>query len=1701
MTGPRPQYTDWIAQYGMGSPEWDRELAAFNAYRDSVWQSLLGQIAPQHFGPDQGFTYPQGEQQQSPPVSTLSDPDLIAAAKYWGFTEEQAASMPRNQLVAIVEGFRREQRPSEATAAQRLALIPHMLGGVAAEMVIGAGTAITGTLQHLPIIGESLSRVKALHDSDMWLREMDEAVRAHTPESFQWVNSTANIGGALVSMFYPATWSWKAAGLLGRAAPLAWAGKLLPSPLLRAGVQGAAAAVLMEGRGLLDPNDPEHQRAVRALEFGGALGVAGQAAYNFLQRYGPSLAAATKRVTSVFSRGQPGPQPDIAGELSGAVMTRPPAPQPFPMLPRRTPQQATVDQLLEMRGAASPEEQASIDAMVSQLNKAATVIESPALPQVASRAQIDEAAVGYAAHMNNPGGINIVEGIPDPVRFGQSILTQIPDAHIAFAKRPRSGRLDALISDQPLSPTQIHEYETYGMYNGQRTMTPGGIEAEILGIHGSMARIRPVNGGVDQFMPVEDLMPYLNSTASLEAPQLWASFRAYAEHRAAATGAAMGGALNPERLAQLRNESMPQYLDNFFDDIGMTDVGSRSRLKAYFNQQWVIENQQLDPEAAAFLSTVQERAAELNTTPLTPQRRLDSLAHSKGFVAVPTGDGQYVLVDGLGMGTNGAPNAGSTPTQISFTSKEGAEEWLRRFNRELPDITPATDVPAEVSGEFLNAHIQEPKLRNDRFEESASEAIDDVAETLGDTDGAFAWGEYARAQARQAVADGNWGKLQDIWGQALGRWRPSRARFARLESDLSQAGLKLDIFSDWDVISNARDLRHNWANPWHDRWTDIVKNFRREDLRNGVVTEIYEITDDAARLAAAQQAGFSPRQVDALGEMEQFFRDIFPEAGIDPAREIRRYISHVRARQSAGWDGARAYDMPTLSPDFSFFAEHTRTGNLNFREMDARELGSMYINALGFKKFMADDWSRVIGKWNSISREVPEIAPITNTFLNWARLIRHGYQPGTDASLSVLHAAMNVLVPGISKSEARQIFNMGLTTTHSALLGFRPDVWARDSIQLLLALPRAGMDLLSTFGRYIHGGVEGRSEIWDKAMQHGWVQLGLPRIAAPGVFEGGGAGLPPGALMPEGSDLAALVAESAQGTQSARYKLAQRVADTVWDALPAAAHNLQNTPFHPLYVYTKQGERMRLLVGYAGYQRAARSLAEYRAAGPAGSLDKLLGDSGARTYWPAVQERFKSMVATGADEEAAGFLGRQLADATQFRYGTPEIPEVARSSFGRMGMQMGNFGFQFWQYVSESLKNGTAADKAKFLMLMGGVSAALNAAARVTGWNFNKWQYANSLMFTGGPWLGVLADAYQGMSSVVQAANAAQAPNPTTSQTTINEAGGLGQAITSAASMFNPAAGLLRTGGGIADAFNSPDPMAALGRLFLTGERGPQPDVVRGLQQALPGPLNFPTGPSGTTPGGQLPYSIQPGDQSSPVPGGQPYSLRQSPFAGPPGLPPVGSQPPDPQMLQAYYGVSDPSRVYVKNGAWVYDSLIQSSDGRVATHRLDAAPFLLKPGQTWEELEQNLSSMPVAGFGPDTIRSTSVQTLTPEMRGRIAALQAKAAAEGVRLEVGETGRSQGRQNWIFAHGRNPDVGGNIATWTLTSAHGPGNAVDFIVNGDSTGRDPGYQWLWQNAPIFGLQSMGQMDPGHIYGTDSSFSAVPLKPSPVGAGAMF
>ena len=1499
-----------VQMYGPGSPYFEQEAQAFNAIRDSFFQQMTGMQRPPSPVAQQAAPGAPGQPPQAPPSTAPSVPPpmtpdapddaLMGAAQFWGI--QGAEAMPKAQVAALVNQYRGQARPSEQGFATMLGASG--VNTLQLSAFTGAGESLLEGAQHLPIVGEALGRIHALHQADQWLHSMDEAVRSATPESLQWTNTVAQTTGAIGAMWYPAAGAWALAGKIGGGAA-AFTEAFGPTwgPIVRAAGQGSATALALSGRWLTQPFQD-------AMGQDNGQGYLGNVAQGFQHEYGAVSsglrdAALGEAAAAILPQVMPAAQ-----KLGNAIAKRfvpPEMLQPTDLmdmaieipggLPQYAQPQSNAEVLSNLADMGNPQAQALQDyriqqrgvqalgtaqaeAVATQMNKAAGIINSPSVAGIAQSAAPNDVVAAAGAMSANPGGTNIIQGVIDP----PTLAEQLGGAYVKFA--PHGTRLDALVSDEPITDQMVNEYIQHGMFTGQGALLPNGVEGRITQINAGIVGVRPALGGAEFFVLPEDIMPTLNTAQAKDVSGMWDRYRAYEDQRVGATDAAMGGgAINPARLETLRLQNRPGYMQDFFQAQGL-DQSQAARARSYFNLRFIDDLKSQAPAEFIAAEVAQGQATSAPAPFQTPTQRLDQAAASKGFVAIPGGaDGTMHVVDATGTAAE--------PMSISFTSRQAAEAWVRNVQRDLPDITPPGEVPMDIIGQLPTEPTQLPNINH--LEAQAS------ADAMADTE---PLNPALRQQAQMLASSGKLGQMQLEYTQGMSRFRWMTNMIHRMDQGLKGAGIDLGFSEDHAELLQRHDQMHNYLAPWVMRSGEINAQVRPTLAASGDFELTREIADPAQRFAQAQELGFRPAEVQAMIDRTQMYRDVFPETELDPLRQLDNYVSHVQKRQSIpGFTGNAWDEYDGLTEVTRPFWQYMRTGNVNTRELDPRVLDKMYFYSLAWDKYMADFYPAVAAKYQGIAQNVPELAPFTDLFGNWLRILKYGPDAANDAGIQAMQGIASKLMGSpVTTQQTRQLFNLTMNSTYDALLGFQPHILARDGLRLMFAAPKVGAgELGGVLSDYLFGGSAARQQMWDFATQAGISRTLSPFLHNPLSFEQ--------ADLPTFED-EALNADP----QSWRMQAASWLGKQIGDLTPAWFRDPTPSRLSPMYWISKQSEMMRMFVGNAAYRKADAAIEAFRQGGSQ-DLDQLLGDSGVRTMDPASIDIFTKHVAGGDDEAAKIYAARQMTDNTMFRYGQLETPVAMQSTFGRIGMQMGNFAGHVYSYAKAGLTQGNLTDKLKFGASFLAVTAGLEELSKQTGWDFRRMNPYAGLGFSGGPWLEPAFDVAKGVGAAVHTLAGDGTQND---QAALTTAGG---ALSNAAQMFNPLRGAMRTAEGIGASLQSPLPGHALTRLMVTGESGPGPDfntvmlpqseaAFQASLQPIPNPSRatafgttqippqMPVFPAGMPQAFSPSAGFQQPPNQVPLPGGQPYGYRPNPASQNVNIPTLQQPNGQPQFAQ-----------------------------------------------------------------------------------------------------------------------------------------------------------------------------------------------------------
>jgi hypothetical protein len=204
------------------------------------------------------------------------------------------------------------------------------------------------------------------------------------------------------------------------------------------------------------------------------------------------------------------------------------------------------------------------------------------------------------------------------------------------------------------------------------------------------------------------------------------------------------------------------------------------------------------------------------------------------------------------------------------------------------------------------------------------------------------------------------------------------------------------------------------------------------------------------------------------------------------------------------------------------------------------------------------------------------------------------------------------------------------------------------------------------------------------------------------------------------------------------------------------------------------------------------------------------------------------------------------------------------------------------------------------------------------------------------------------------------------------------------------------------------------------------------------------------------------------------------------------------RLLREHFGIEEPSRIYLSDTsaeAYLnYDTERDPGAGRLVRSYRVGAPSVRLPGESWEEMERRLAGMQPEDFPASTrLADTALASLDPEARPAFERMLAAARRAGYRVRVVETHRTPERQAYLM-------VAGGGVTFTATSKHSSGRAVDLIV-GDGNLRNkrtlsrwaafrrwvttydggrfrligaPGKSWDWPHVELAGPAGYGSIE---------------------------
>jgi hypothetical protein len=1067
--------------------------------------------------------------------------------------------------------------------------------------------------------------------------------------------------------------------------------------------------------------------------------------------------------------------------------------------------------------------------------------------------------------LNRDQASAFVQSYPEALNYPPSIFTlksgrEIPETLHAAMLRPLPARkrFDILVSDGiPITNKRVEQYKAAGFFEGQRVTTAYGWEVVVKNPKADLVEVYSPYSGSSYIIETSDLQFGEGTFApgevlGADADAVYGDVQQFVLSRINEE-LASAGLPAADWLDDRTSSQLARYIEEYLDSKAIQNPVMRSAVSNYVDVKRLQDFKALaEPEDLARLQTQQ---AELQQAIIENagihEPFVDEVAAAKGFeFHADVGQESGLLIDRL------------SDLVVPVESEEAAMQFLRNFNREMPDLSPNTAVPMEILdagpssiGTSLDNNLGYATVEDAL--ESAYNTMDELRHLLsqeppagggwaGDSSsgmrgpprmlpptggagggaggGAFGGPPAVPSKttfARQvaALAASGRGGLMKL--QEAARLRdgflpyfihPERTMAVKMENFWQSVGVTEGRTYKWyQQISTGMNDKHNAANPFLEEASEIVSKFRRP-IRRKMVARIEQIVDPVKRAQAMSRVGYTPYERAAQAFVRPYFNSLVgtPDAG----DRIFQYLSEGRARMLRGATDPYSDVTGTLAGSaVANFENFARQRSMDFRRIDVGVLMADYTNAVMFQRHVEPVWKEMydaVMERGSSGFLVPE--DIRAPMHEWLDLVKYGPDLRKDRLVNIVRSVINVLDSSISNGDISRMTRGAITQSYRGMLGFRPDVVLRDLINPMLGWARTGETgaWAKAYKDYISGGKATRDAMKQRALQGGWLVEGMVQVPTADIVGKPEFG-PYGPIARQGPIKSTLNA----------------VADAAYQAVPERfRQGIQGTAADPLKVYTIEGEFNRIVSGEAGYNMTWPIVADV-ASGRMSVADAL--SQGPIRIWPApVQRNFEDLLNSGRYDDAVNLIANEIANS-QMRYGTIESPAGLRSTTGRLATQLGTFAQQYLAYTVEGLKSGLVRDRVGFGLRQAAITAALAKVSYETGWNFYKWMWPGSLTFVGSPIAEFAVNTWQ--AAFGASAEVDPSREPTYQQkgamASWDPAGTLGGYV-------NPYAGGMRTVSKLYTQAQIADQPESFLRTLITGEAGLRPELRTMLRDWSP---------------------------------------------------------------------------------------------------------------------------------------------------------------------------------------------------------------------------------------------------------------------------
>jgi len=708
----------------------------------------------------------------------------------------------------------------------------------------------------------------------------------------------------------------------------------------------------------------------------------------------------------------------------------------------------------------------------------------------------------------------------------------------------------------------------------------------------------------------------------------------------------------------------------------------------------------------------------------------------------------------------------------------------------------------------------------------------------------------------QAVARNVMSIERELTSFSMQHVLPSSYFFDRMEELLFKAGgPSLRPGQQMEKMRELISTFYNDSEPHIAKLTKLMNRVSSDTRRKGKVWRALDLplqptqNQPVSRAAYMQREGFTAAERQVVDETEQMLTDVYggnKQLADRVWLQLKAYVNIVEQNIVAGSPNPYRVPQGTFT-DITHFIEHAERRQLRLEVPETGNIMYEYLRSYYWSQNVKPSWDQMQAGWRAISRWQDArgervLRPVAEHVLTWMNGVENGFMPKNDPVVNALQSALGMFGIPLNKAETMQMISGTMSSAYRALLGWNPASTIRDSLQFLGAAPWTGFDNLreSMFEVVGRRGQAARNAVWQRALQEGWTELGIPPHPGTNVHQS--------AMLPGAPPLQSGFTPA----EEARRELAQNVTDFFRDMTPVGLRSIEGTKLDPLWAYTQQGVVLRIVVANAATKRFDQVMAKPQ------TIASAMRSIGADVLSFAQRRNIEEALVAGQTSEARKIYTNTVANTVMNRYGLKEGAVGNHTVTGRLFSQLGGHSSHQLASMLNLAKGGftgtNVGEKAvnfvtgkasptlyRMTAMMGMLGGALYTIQQQTGWNMMKMHplnWAANPQMLGGP---LKEPALNVVEALNQAPGMLMADNPSYRQREALRS--LTELPGSFLKMAGAPAAAFRLASGVAKATGDNTP-ESLARYLVTGDRRPQAAV--NAKQANDNLLSYLEGRSGT---------------------------------------------------------------------------------------------------------------------------------------------------------------------------------------------------------------------------------------------------------------